>query len=130
MLQSTVQNITIQGSLGGGIGRFLKNTDQARISLLAGVVWQATDYANTTVPLRTQSVGAGLLVADLSVFKFKKTNLRATASLFPAFTQPSSGRIYFDTKRVLFREVLQKLSLELLFLRKLGQPAPGPLCWQ
>jgi hypothetical protein len=38
-LQSSVQGISLQTSLGGGVGRYLKNTNRTSISVLGGVVW-------------------------------------------------------------------------------------------
>jgi hypothetical protein len=42
-LQSSEQGINLQTTVGGGIGRYLKNTNRASISLLGGVAWQETN---------------------------------------------------------------------------------------
>ena len=44
-LQSSVQGIRLQTSLGAGIGRYLKNTNRATISVLGGLAWQRTQYS-------------------------------------------------------------------------------------
>ena len=115
ILQSSVQKISLQSSLGAGIGRYLKNTHQTHISLLGGLAWQATNYDSTTTVLHTQNVAAGLLAADLAFFRFKKTNLSVTASLFPAFSNPSRGRVYFNTNAAYYIKVFGNLSWTLSF---------------
>ena len=42
-LQSSEQGINLQSTVGGGVGRYLKNTNRASISLLGGVAWQETN---------------------------------------------------------------------------------------
>lgn len=95
-LQSTVQRIAIQGNVGAGIGVFLRNSNSVRFSVIGGLAWQATDY-NVPNIFATQKVVAGLAVVDLNVFKFKKTSLSFTTSVFPAISNPDRGRIYCDT---------------------------------
>ena len=93
-LESSEQGISLQSTLGGGIGRYLKNTNRASIALLGGVAWQETRYQPTLVPLGSQNVASALIAADVRLFKFDKTNLTATASILP-LSQP--GRVRFDT---------------------------------
>lgn len=94
-LQSSVQGIHLQTSLGGGIGKFLKNTNRTRISLLGGLIWQSTDYSPSTAEVPRQEVFGGVASAELKVFLFKKTNLSATVMLIPALSDP--GRVYYNT---------------------------------
>src|SRR5215469_15161525 len=49
ILQSSVQGIDIQDSIGAGIGRYLANTNHATIYLLGGVAWQRTAYVQSVV---------------------------------------------------------------------------------
>src|ERR1700733_126693 len=44
LLQSSEQSINTQTTVGGGVGRFLKNTNAARISLIGGFAQQNTNY--------------------------------------------------------------------------------------
>jgi len=115
MLQSTVQHISIQGSVGAGIGRFLKNTDRTRISVLGGLALQTTEYNSVTAPLNTQKVAAGLLKTDLMIFKFKKTDLNVTASFFSAFSEPSRGRTYFNTNASYYLKIIGNLDWNISF---------------
>jgi len=79
-LQSSEQGINLQTTVGGGIGRYLKNTNRASISVLGGVAWLQTNYKPALVPLGATNVGSALIAADVRLFKFSKTNLSATAT--------------------------------------------------
>jgi len=94
-LQSSEQGITLESALGGGIGRYLKNTNHASISALGGFAWEGTDYKPSIVPQGTQNLAAAMIAADVKLFRFNKTNLSVTATLFPAISEP--GRVHFNT---------------------------------
>lgn len=108
LLQSSEQGINLQTSLGGGIGRYLKNTNRATISVLGGFAWQETHYEHSTVPIGTQNVVAGLIAANVKLFKFNKTNLNLGATLLPALSQP--GRVYFSTNATYYIKITGDLS--------------------
>jgi hypothetical protein len=93
--QSSEQNIAQQTNLGGGIGRYLKNTNRATISLMGGLDWQNTNYSNSVIQQGSQKIAGGLIVGKMSIFRFDKTNLTLTGTALPALNQP--GRVYFDT---------------------------------
>jgi hypothetical protein len=90
-LQSSEQSIVGQTTVGGGVGRFLKNTNRERISVLAGFVWQNTNYQQN---VSQQNLGSGLVVANLQFFRFNKTNGDLTAVLLPVISEP--GRVKFN----------------------------------
>ncbi len=91
LLQSTEQDIRLQSSIGGGVGRYVKNTNRARIAVYGGLAYQNTKYNNTT-PDPSQNTVAGLVGASAELFRFNKTNLTATTTVIPAFNQP--GRVF------------------------------------
>lgn len=94
-LQSSTQDIDLQSNIGGGIGRFLKNTNHATIAVTGGLAWQNTRYAPSTELQGSQNVAAAMVAANVQLFKFDKTNLTITASVFPAISQP--GRVFTNT---------------------------------
>ena len=47
-LQSSVQGIDLQTTLGGGIGRYLLNSNHASLYLLGGFAWQNAQYKTYT----------------------------------------------------------------------------------
>jgi hypothetical protein len=112
-LQSSEQGINLQTNVGGGIGRYLKNTNRESISVLVGMAWQNTDYKPSIVPLARQNIAAAMIAADLRVFRFKKTNLRLNAMVFPAVSEP--GRVFFDTNGTYYIKLFNNLSWNLSF---------------
>jgi len=94
-LQSSEQGIVLQSTVGGGIGRYLRNTNRASFSVLAGAAWQNTDYEPSLFPISKQNIAAGLISAEARFFKFSKTNLSVTAALLPAVSDP--GRLRINT---------------------------------
>jgi hypothetical protein len=109
-LQSSTQDIALQTNFGGGVGRYLKNTNHAQIAVIAGLAWQRTTYKGSVAP---QDVGAALIAAQVKFFRFNKTNLSVTASAFPAFTEP--GRIYVNTNATYYIKITGDLSWNISF---------------
>lgn len=123
-LQSSVQGINLQSTLGGGIGRYLKNTNRATISVLGGAAWQNTSYKQSIVPLGTQNIAAAMISADVKLFRFNKRNLSATATVLPALSEP--GRIFFDTNASYYIKLISNLSWNVSFYGNWdNRPPPG-----
>jgi len=112
-LQSSTQDIDLQTTLGGGIGRYLKNTNNAQIALLGGLAWQNTAYHATTQPLGTQNVAAAVVAANVRLFRFNKTNLSISAIVLPAISQP--GRAFFDTNASYYIKLFSNLTWNISF---------------
>jgi hypothetical protein len=123
-LESSEQGINLQSTVGGGVGRYLKDTNQASISLLGGVAWQKTNYQASIVPLGSQNLAAALIAADVRLFQFKKTSLNANATVFPALSEP--GRVRFDTNASYYIKLFSNLSWNFSFYGNWdNQPPPG-----
>jgi hypothetical protein len=112
-LESSEQGINLQSTLGGGIGRYLKNTNRATISLLGGAAWQQTSYKPSIVPIGSQNVASALIAAEVRLFRFSKTNLNATAYALPAISQP--GRVRFSTNATYYVKLFSDLSWNISF---------------
>jgi hypothetical protein len=112
-LQSSEQGIRLQTSLGGGIGRYLKNTNLATISVMGGVAWQGTDYQTAAVAVSRQNEAAALIAADVKFFRFSKTNLDINALVFPALSEP--GRVRFNTTASCYVKLVKNLSWNISF---------------
>jgi hypothetical protein len=110
-LQSSEQGILLQSSLGGGVGRYLKNTNRASISVLGGAAWQNTQYQHSVVSANTQNVAAALFYVDAKFFRFSKTNLNLTAGLLPALSDP--GRFRFNTNATYYLKLFSNLKWNL-----------------
>jgi len=124
-LQSTEQGIDRQTYLGGGIGRYLKNTNRTAISVLGGLAWQNTSYKQAVVPIRTQNVAAALIAADVKLFRFNKTNLDLTATLLPAVSEP--GRVYFSTNASYYIKITGNLSWNVSLYASFDNRPPANL---
>ena len=112
-LQSSVQGITLQTTLGGGVGYFFKDTNRINIAVLGGLGWQSTNYKPSSNTQGTQNIAAALIAAEVKLFKFKKTNLDLTVSILPAISDP--GRVRFNTNATYYLKLFGNLSWNLSF---------------
>lgn len=113
LLQSSEQGISHQSGVGGGVGRFLKNTNRTSLSVLGGGVWQSTTYNQPGVTTNTQNVTAALIYGNLKVFRFSKTNFDVTGVLMPALSEP--GRLYFNTNATYYVKLFWDLKWNASF---------------
>jgi hypothetical protein len=113
LLQSSEQGIALQTLLGGGVGRYLKNTNQASIQLLGGVGWQDTTYQHANTPIQHQNTAAALIYVDARLFKFSKTNLDATVGILPAVTDP--GRVRINANASYYIKLISDLKWNISF---------------
>lgn len=93
-LQSTEQGIQLQSTFGGGIGRYLKNTNRAKITVAGGFAFQRINYQQSIVAAPSESVTSGWLNAQVKLYQFDRTTLTVAASLLPALSDP--GRVHFN----------------------------------
>jgi hypothetical protein len=123
LLHSAVQGIDLQTTFGGGIGRFFKNTNRTRLSVLGGIAWSSTAYHAGSVPVARQEVYGGVIASELKVFFFKRTNLSLNASLVPAISDP--GRVRFDTDASYYLKLFKNLNWNLSFYGNWDTRPPG-----
>lgn len=112
-LQSSEQGIALQTTLGGGFGGYLKNTNNANISVLGGLAWQSTNYQPSAIQAGTQNLATAVIAANISLFRFSKTNLSVSATLFPAVSQP--GRVHFNTNAAYYMKLFRNLKWNISF---------------
>jgi Protein of unknown function, DUF481 len=112
-LQSSVQGINLQTTLGGGIGRYFKNTNRVRFSVIGGVAWQSAAYNPSAVAIPRQQIYGGVVITDLNVFLFKRTNLKATALVAPAFSD--LGRVHTMTNVSYYLKLFHTIDWDLSF---------------
>jgi hypothetical protein len=124
-LQSSVQEITLQTTLNGGVGRYLKNTNRASISVLGGFGWQNLNYAQNVAGQGTQDIAVGFVSTDIKFFKFKKTNLDVSASLIPALTE--AGRVHFNTNAVYYIKIIGDIDWNFSFYGSWDSKPPSTL---
>jgi Protein of unknown function, DUF481 len=124
-LQSSVQDIKLQTTLGGGIGRYLKNTNRTSVYVMGGLGWQNISYGQNTVEQGANNTAVGFAAAEIKAFKFKKTNLDASASLLPAITD--AGRLHFNTNAVYYIKLVNDLSWNFSFYGSWDTRPPATL---
>src|ERR1700733_1026115 len=112
-LQSSVQEINLQTTLGGGIGRYLRNTNRASIYVAGGLGWQNVAYRQNTIDQGPQNTAVGFVAGEIKAFKFKKTNVDVTSSLIPAISD--TGRLHFNANAVYYVKVVNDLSWNVSF---------------
>ena len=88
-LHSDQQSLSLRTSIGGLLGRNLKQTENTRLSLLGGIVANREKYS-TTDQLKATNVDA-LAGVDFATFRFSNTNIRSRLMLLPSLTSP--GRV-------------------------------------
>jgi hypothetical protein len=123
-LQSSEQSIQLQSTFGGGIGRYLKNTNNSRISVYGGVAWQNIAYHQQAVLSPNQQVTSALIVGKMKLFRFDKTNLDLTALLLPALSEP--GRVHTNLNVVYYVKIWGNFTWNMSFYGNWdNQPPPG-----
>jgi hypothetical protein len=123
-LQSSEQGIALQTTVGGGIGRYFKNTNRTNISLVFGPAWQNTDYKQSGSPGNQQNLVAAMFYCKAQFFRFSKTNFDATAVLLPALSDP--GRLRFNTNASYYIKIVSNLKWTLSFYGNWdNRPPPG-----
>jgi hypothetical protein len=112
-LQSSASGIALQTVIGGGLGRYLKNTNQTKISVLGGVAWQGTNYQHSIVSVGNQNLATVVVSTNVNLFRFSKTNLSVSATLLPALSQP--GRVHFNTNAAYYVKLISNLKWNVSF---------------
>ena len=116
-----MQGIDLQTTLGGGIGRYLLNSNRASFYILGGIAWQNARY--TTDTHGTQNAAAALIAAEFKAFKFKKTDLDVSAALYPGISEP--GRIRTNLNASYYIKLFSDLSWNFSFYGNWdNQPPP------
>lgn len=123
LLQSSEQDINLQTSVAGGIGRYLSNTNHLKIYVLGGLGWQRTQYAPNLAISNPQDVATGLVAAGARLFRFNKTTLDVVTTVFPAISQP--GRVYTNLNATYYIKISGSFSWNVSFYGNWdNQPPP------
>jgi len=124
-LQSSVQGIDLETGLGGGIGRYLWNTNRTSYYVLGGLTWQNTRYETYTTEQSAQNTAAALFATELKLFKFKKTNLDISASVLPGLSD--LGRVRTSINATYYIKVFGDLSWNFSFYGNWDNQPPATL---
>jgi putative salt-induced outer membrane protein YdiY len=106
LLQSDQQSLNLRTSVGGLVGRNLRQTESSRLSVFGGVVGTREKYSS--VLGKPESTNADALAGvDANIFHFKATDIRSRFSLFPSLTTP--GRMRMQTTADLQIKIVKDL---------------------
>ena len=106
LLQSDQQSLNLRTSIGGLVGRNLRQTESSRWSVFAGVVGTREKYSTVLGKPETTNADA-LAGVDINIFHFKATDIRTRFSLFPSLTTP--GRMRMQTTSDLQIKIVKDL---------------------
>jgi putative salt-induced outer membrane protein YdiY len=113
LLQSSEQGIARQTTVGGGIGRYLKNTNSTNISLAFGPAFVNTNYKQSAFPVNNQKLAAAIFFGQAQFFKFSKTNLDVTGTVLPVLSD--AGRFHFNTDASYYIKIISNLKWNMSF---------------
>lgn len=123
-LQSSAQGIKLQSTLGGGMGRIIKNSGATYFTVYGGFAWQQINYNQAKLAAETQHVTSGLIGTSLNLFQFKRTTLAVRANLLPAVSDP--GRLHFDLNSTYYVKLWGELNWNFTFYDNWdNRPPPG-----
>jgi hypothetical protein len=123
-LKSSVQGIQLQSTFGGGIGRYLKNTNNTMISIYGGLAWENIAYQRQVSPAPNQQVTTALIVGEMKLFRFDKTNLDVTAIVLPALSNP--GRVHTNLNATYYVKLWGNFTWNFSFYGNWdNRPPPG-----
>jgi putative salt-induced outer membrane protein YdiY len=92
LLRSDQQSLRLRTSVGGLIGRNLKQTEHTRLSVYGGLVGTRENYSESIGTPRTTNADA-IAGADFATFRFNSVDIRSRFSLFPSLTTPGRTRL-------------------------------------
>jgi len=96
LLHSTQQSLDLRTSVGGLVGRNLKQTEHTRLSAFGGIVGTRERYS-TFVGQPERTNADGLAGIDFATFRFSRTDIRSRLSFFPSISTPGRVRMQATT---------------------------------
>lgn len=125
ILHSSEQGIDLQTGLAGGIGYYIRDSNRTKFSVVGGIGWQRTNYSGSGTSDDTQRAIAGIVIAELKVFKFKKTKFNIDATFAPSITEP--GRMNLKLNQSYYVKLFKDLSWNISFYGNWDNRPPGGL---
>jgi Protein of unknown function, DUF481 len=106
LLSSDQQSLDLRTTVGGFVGRSLKQTERTSLAAFAGVVGTREKYSVVVDQERRTNADA-LAAIDFQTFRFKTTDVRSSLIVFPSLTIP--GRVRMQAKSSLRFELFKDL---------------------
>jgi hypothetical protein len=125
-LQSSVQGLDRQTSVGFGLGRFIKRTNRIHLSVLGGLGWQKDAYVQAAQSQASQNTSVVVIASNLQVFSFKKSRLTLDANVAPAVA-PETGRIFSRINASYYLKLFGKVDWDFSFYGNWDTRPPAQL---
>jgi hypothetical protein len=93
-LQSDEQQLDLRTTLGAAVGHMFSYTNNTRIFAFVGADWNNEHYSSEAMADRTGNSAEAVIGTQVNFFRFRTTDIRADARLYPSLTD--SGRVRFD----------------------------------
>jgi len=96
LLRSDQQSLSLRTTMGGLLGRNLRQTERTRISIFGGLAGNRENYSAASG--RPQTTNADALAGlDLNTFRFTTTDISSRFILYPSLTTPGRMRMQFKS---------------------------------
>jgi len=105
--QNDEQQLNLRTTLGGALGHVFTSTNNSFVATYGGVDWNRERYSAEATVGQTGDSAELVFGTQLNFFRFKTTNILATASVYPSMTDP--GRVRFDLNTSLKLRVAKDL---------------------
>lgn len=96
LLRSDQQSLSLRTTIGGLLGRNLRQTERTRISMFGGLAATRENYSDPTGQPQTTNMDA-LAGLDFSTFRFTTTDISSRFILYPSLTTPGRTRMQFKS---------------------------------
>ena len=96
LLQSDQQSLSLRTSVGGALGRNIKQTERTRFSAYGGMIGTRENYSAVLGKPRSTNAEA-LAGFDFASFRFSKADIKSRVTLFPSLTTPGRTRLQATT---------------------------------
>lgn len=96
LLRSDQQSLALRTTVGGLLGRSLRQTERTRISVFGGLAGTRDNYSADLGRPRTTNADA-LAGLEFNTFRFTTTDVTSRFLLYPSLTTPGRTRMQFNT---------------------------------
>ena len=96
LLRSDQQSLALRTTVGGLVGRNLKQTERTRLSVFGGLAGTRENYSSDVGKPRATNADA-LAGIDFTTFRFRTTDLSSRFLFYPSLTTPGRTRVQFNT---------------------------------
>jgi hypothetical protein len=106
-LQSDEQQLNLRTTVGGAVGHVFTHSNNSFINGYGGVIYNHEQYSSEATVGRTGNSAEAVLGTQMSVFRFRATDIMTGAQLYPSLTE--LGRVRFDLNTSMKLRVAKRL---------------------